>query len=64
MHTSSFSSWLTASAAARRLSVSSERVRQLVRAGRLTFVSTPLGRLIDPASVDAYAAARGRKAAL
>ena len=51
-------SWLTISAAAKRLGVSPERVRQVVRLGRLNYVSTPYGRLIDPFSLDEYRVVR------
>lgn len=43
---------LTPSQAARELGVSSERVRQLVKAGKLPAVMTPLGRLIPADAVE------------
>jgi excisionase family DNA binding protein len=42
---------LTTSEAARRLGLSAMRVRQLMEAGRLTYVQTPYGRLIHADSV-------------
>ena len=45
--------WLPTSEAARRLGVSAEYVRQLANAGKLAYERTALGRLIDPASVEA-----------
>jgi predicted site-specific integrase-resolvase len=42
---------LTTSAAARIAGVSAETVRAWVRAGRLAVISTPLGMLIDRASL-------------
>jgi excisionase family DNA binding protein len=56
-------SWMTPSQAARLLQVSAERVRQLVRAGRLRAVTTPLGRLLPRAAVEAEAERRRRRAA-
>ena len=50
--------WLTPAQAARRLEITPTRVRQLTAEGKLRFVATPLGRLIDPDSVDARAAER------
>jgi excisionase family DNA binding protein len=44
---------LTASQAARLLGLSSERVRQLARQGRLKGHDTPLGRLYDRDDVEA-----------
>ena len=40
------------------LGVSTERVRQFARAGRLACTRTPLGRLFDADAVDAMAQAR------
>jgi excisionase family DNA binding protein len=56
-------SWLTPTQAARVLQISAERVRQLVRAGRLRAVTTPLGRLLPRAAVEAEAERRRRRAA-
>ena len=55
---------LTTGQTARRLDVSAERVRQLLRAGALPFVKTPLGSLVPEQAVDAYAQTRraGHKA--
>ena len=47
-----------ASAAARRLGVSAERVRQLEREGQLKAQLTPLGRLFKVDDVEALARAR------
>lgn len=55
-------SWLTPTQAARVLQISAERVRQLVRAGRLRAVVTPLGRLLPRAAVEAEAERRRRQA--
>jgi len=51
---------LTRSQVACRLGVSSEYVRSLALAGRLPFLDTPLGRLFDPAAVEAFAVTRGQ----
>lgn len=50
--------WLSPAQAASRLGVGPERVRQLARAGRVAYVFTPLGRLLDPASVERLVAER------
>ncbi len=44
--------------AARRLDVSPEMVRVWLRDGRLPYVHTALGRLIDPRAVDQFAEER------
>ena len=44
--------------AATVLDVSPDRVRQLARAGSVSFIQTPLGRLFDADAVDAMAHAR------
>lgn len=49
---------VTTGQAARRLEVSEERVRQLVKAGDLSAVKTPLGMLLDAGSVDELAERR------
>ena len=49
---------LTTSQAARILGVSSERVRQLHRAGKLGATETPLGMLFDVQAVGNLLAAR------
>ena len=54
--------FLGPSAAARELGVSYERVRRLMADGRLSFVPTPLGRLVERSSVEAMAAQRSAKA--
>jgi hypothetical protein len=65
---SKVSSWLTTRQTANRLRVSPSRVHALLTQGRLHAIQTPLGHLIDPASVAAYdrqraawAAQRGRE---
>lgn len=45
--------WLSPSQAALRLERSAQWVRDLADRGVLNAVRTPLGRLIDPASIDA-----------
>ena len=52
---------LTRSQVARRLGVSSEYVRDLALSGRITYCETPLGRLYDAASVEAFAQAREQR---
>lgn len=49
---------MTTSQAARVLALSSERVRQLARSGRLPFLDTDLGRLFDADAVRTLAAVR------
>jgi hypothetical protein len=52
---------MTVSQVARRLNLSSERVRQLARSGRLVpDQETDLGRLWLPETVEVFAATRGR----
>jgi excisionase family DNA binding protein len=51
---------LTTSQAARRLSVSSQRVQQFMASGKLPYVLTPLGRLVRVENVDRLAAERQR----
>jgi excisionase family DNA binding protein len=46
--------WLSPSEAARNLNISSEQVRKLMRQGKLTYIWTSLGRLIQPESIDAF----------
>ncbi len=50
--------WLTPAAAARRLNLTPASVRKLMREQRLTHTWTPLGRLVQAASVEAMARAR------
>ena len=45
---------------AQRLNLSVERVRQLAKAGRIRCQETDLGRLFDPAEVEAFARTRVR----
>ncbi len=52
---------LSPTMAAKRLDRTRQRVDQLIRAGRLPALHTPVGRLIDPAAVDAIIAARERE---
>lgn len=49
---------LTPSQAARRAGVAASTIIQRVKAGKLPAISTPLGRLLREADVDAYAEAR------
>lgn len=50
--------WLSLGQAARRLGVSPQMVDVYCRTGKLTYVTTPLGRLFDPASVERLAKER------
>jgi len=50
--------WLTPATVARMLGVTPCRVRQLVEQGKLACEWTPLGRLIDPQSVEKLARER------
>jgi hypothetical protein len=54
MQEPNWASWLRPTQAAVRLEVSGQRVRQLMDTGDLVTITTPLGRLVDPASVEAY----------
>ena len=54
---------LTPAQAAERLGVSATRVRQLLKAGRLAYHATPVGKLIDPADVERLAAEQAGEAA-
>jgi len=49
---------LTVGQAARTLGLSPERVRQLVRQGRLPATPTPYGRLFNRADLDQFLAGR------
>lgn len=49
---------LTTSQVAHRVQRTPQRVKQLALAGRLPFISSPHGRLFDPAAVDRYLAER------
>jgi excisionase family DNA binding protein len=51
-------SWLTVPQAAQRLGVTKVTAYSAIAAGRLDVVKTPLGLLVDPKSVDAYARVR------
>ncbi len=53
--------YLTTSQVARRLGVSQELVRQLVRQGRLPHVMTPHGRLYPVEAIEQLAAERRRR---
>lgn len=55
--------WPTRSIAARTLGVSSELVTNLLNQGRLRFVKTKLGRLVDPASLEELRRERAARAA-
>jgi len=52
---------MTPGEAARLLGVSTTRVRQLIDAGALVGVVTPLGRVIDAGSVEKLAVARAER---
>lgn len=54
----SVSEYVSPSQAGRRLGVSAQRVRQLIDAGRLSAVVTPLGRIVPVADVEAEAKRR------
>ena len=54
---------LPASVAARELGVSAVRIRQLMRAGELRFITTPLGKLVIPADLARLQAERAAKRA-
>jgi excisionase family DNA binding protein len=54
-------SWPTSAEAARRLGVTPDMVRRLARAGRIGFVETGHGRLLDPVSIEAYAHKRAAR---
>jgi excisionase family DNA binding protein len=54
----SATTFLTSAEAGRVLGVTGERVRQLVRSGRLEAIATPLGRLIPLEAVEALARER------
>ncbi|MGE0544591.1 MAG: helix-turn-helix domain-containing protein [Dehalococcoidia bacterium] len=49
---------LTPSEAARVSGVSESAIRQWMRAGKLAYVRTPLGRLVDPVALGELIAAR------
>jgi excisionase family DNA binding protein len=51
-------SWYTVRQAAQHLGIARLTAYQLIKAGRLRVVETPLGLLVDPASVAHYAATR------
>ena len=53
--------YLSPSEAGRRVGVSSARIIQLARAGKLPCIETTLGRLLRPADVDEYARTRQRR---
>jgi hypothetical protein len=44
--------WLTVAEAARKLGVTTQRGAALLNRGKLWHIETPLGRLVDPASVE------------
>lgn len=58
--TAALDEYLSPSEAGRRAGVSSARIIQLARAGKLPCVETSLGRLLRPADVDEYAKSRRR----
>jgi excisionase family DNA binding protein len=53
--------YLSPHQAAQRLDLSTERIRQLTREGKLPCVQTPLGRLIPEEAVEQLAQRRQRK---
>jgi len=55
--------FLTPSQAARRLEVSTQMVNRWMAVGRLPALTTPLGRLLDPADVGRLAEERKRQRA-
>lgn len=57
---SDISGWISSGEAARRLRCSGRWILVLIAAERLNAIKTPLGHLIDPASVDAYLYAKGQ----
>jgi predicted site-specific integrase-resolvase len=56
--------WLSPHQAGLKLGVTAERIRQLERAGRLSCLRTPLGRLFNSEDVDRLAAERERRRAV
>lgn len=50
--------WLSLAQAARQLGVTRQAVDMFCWKGKLDYVTTPLGRLIDPASVERLARER------
>jgi excisionase family DNA binding protein len=50
--------WLTVPTAAKRLGISNMSTYRAIEAGRIRVVETPLGILVDPASVEQYARTR------
>lgn len=52
------SGWLAPSEAARRADVSKEWIRRLCLDGAIEYTDSPLGRLIDTASLDEWIRAR------
>jgi hypothetical protein len=56
--------WLTPAVAARKLGLTTARVKQLKHEGRLTAVRPPLGRLLDPASFERLVAERAERRAV
>src|SRR5439155_9138678 len=63
VHTTEEDARLTTSQVARRLSISSQRVRQLLDDGTLRCERTPLGALVSLADVDELAEQRQRQRA-
>jgi excisionase family DNA binding protein len=50
--------WLTVTQAADRLAISYVSAYRAIERGRLRVIHTPLGVLVDPASVDEYSRTR------
>jgi len=61
MTNTDITTWPSRSIAARQLGVSSELVTNWLNQGRLRFVATKLGRLIDPADLARLAKERAAK---
>jgi hypothetical protein len=55
--------WLTPAQASQLLGVTPQRVRQMADAGQITCERTPLGRLLDPESVERVRDERRRRGA-
>ena len=61
MTNTDITTWPTRSIAARQLGVSSELVTNWLNQGRLRFVATKLGRLIDPGDLERLRKERAAK---
>lgn len=56
--------WMSPGQAAHRLSLSRERIGQLIRAGVICAISTPIGRMVRRADIDELARQRQSAPAL